>query len=259
MTISCHSRKICVSVFIIVAVILPSSINAGPPFVTDDPEPVDYRHWEFYLASQVGHESDGWSGTCPHIELNYGAIPNLQLHLIAPINFSAPKHGTTQFGYGDTEIGVKYRFMDETAHHPQMGLFPIIEIPTGDRGRDLGGGQFQMFLPLWIQKSIGAEGREWTSYGGAGYWINPGSGNRDWWLIGWLLQRRLNSILTMGIELFHTTPDTIEGESGTKLNMGAILDLSDSYHFLFSAGNSVQGSSGFESYVALQTTLGPRR
>ena len=23
---------------------------AGPPFVTDDPEPVEYRHWEIYLV-----------------------------------------------------------------------------------------------------------------------------------------------------------------------------------------------------------------
>jgi len=34
---------------------------AGPPFVTDDPEPVDYQHWEFYIASQHIETSDGWS------------------------------------------------------------------------------------------------------------------------------------------------------------------------------------------------------
>ena len=25
---------------------------AGPPFTTDDPEPVEYQHWEVYLASR---------------------------------------------------------------------------------------------------------------------------------------------------------------------------------------------------------------
>ena len=24
--------------------------RGGPPFVTDDPEPVDYQHWEFYTS-----------------------------------------------------------------------------------------------------------------------------------------------------------------------------------------------------------------
>jgi hypothetical protein len=30
---------------------LPPRVLAGPPFVTDDPVPVDYQHWEVYLAS----------------------------------------------------------------------------------------------------------------------------------------------------------------------------------------------------------------
>ena len=30
----------------------PSVVFAGPPFRTDDPEPVDYQHWEFYTATQ---------------------------------------------------------------------------------------------------------------------------------------------------------------------------------------------------------------
>ncbi len=27
-----------------------SRVSAGPPFLTDDPEPVEYKHWEFYIA-----------------------------------------------------------------------------------------------------------------------------------------------------------------------------------------------------------------
>ena len=30
---------------------------AGPPFLTDDPEPVDYRHWEAYLFSAYDRSS----------------------------------------------------------------------------------------------------------------------------------------------------------------------------------------------------------
>jgi len=97
---------------------------AGPPFVTDDPEPVDYQHWEFYIASQHFQTSDGWSGTAPHIELNYGVITNVQLHLIAPLAYDAPKNGAAQYGYGDTELGVKIRFLQETSLLPQAGVFP---------------------------------------------------------------------------------------------------------------------------------------
>jgi len=31
--------------------LMPGVANAGPPFRTDDPEPVDYQHYEFYTFS----------------------------------------------------------------------------------------------------------------------------------------------------------------------------------------------------------------
>jgi hypothetical protein len=227
---------------------------AGPPFATDDPEPVEYRHWELYLASQLAHDKDGWSGTSPHFEINYGALPNLQLHLIAPVSFSASSHGATHFGYGDTEFGVKHRFFEETDQLPQIGVFPLVEIPSGNRERGLGTGHAQVFLPLWLQKSFGP----WTTYGGAGYWINPGKDNRDWWFTGWLLQREITPALTLGAEIYHETPSERAGDSNTKLNFGGFYNFSDAYHLLFSAGHTVQGPNTVQSYIALQITFGPK-
>lgn len=226
---------------------------AGPPFTTDDPEPVEYRHWEVYIASQLEHDKDGWSGTSPHFEVNYGALPNLQLHLIAPVAFTAPSHGATNFGYGNTEVGAKYRFFEEADWLPQSGVFPLVEIPSGDRERGLGNGHAQVFLPLWLQKSFGP----WTTYGGAGYWINPGKDNRDWWFTGWLLQREITPALILGAEVFHETPSEKAGDSDTKLNFGGFYNFSDTYHLLFSAGHTVQGPGGFQAYLAFQITFGP--
>lgn len=66
----------------------PGPINAGPPFITDDPEPVEYRHAELYLASQFSYTGDGISGTGPLAEVNYGVIPDVQIHLIAPLAYA---------------------------------------------------------------------------------------------------------------------------------------------------------------------------
>jgi hypothetical protein len=87
-------------------IIIAQCAWAGPPFTTDDPEPVEYRHWEIYVASQLEKDKAGWSGTSPHFEVNYGALPNLQLHLIAPVSFSAAAHGATNFGYGSSRYRV---------------------------------------------------------------------------------------------------------------------------------------------------------
>jgi hypothetical protein len=151
----------------------PLTAMAGPPFLTDDPEPVDYQHWEFYVASMHTQTADGWSGTAPHIELNYGVITNVQLHLIAPLAYNVPNEGSAHFGYGDTELGVKFRFLQETEYLPEMGVFPLLEVPTGKESDGLGSGHLQAFLPLWLQKDFG----DWTVYGGGGYGINPGAGN----------------------------------------------------------------------------------
>ncbi len=175
---------------------------AGPPFFTDDPETVDYQHWEFYTATQYENDKGGPFGTAPHFEANYGVVPNVQLHLLVPDAYARPRGGPTLLGPGDVELGVKYRFLQESDYVPMAGIFPLMEVPTASKARGLGTGQAQSFLPLWLQKSNGP----WTTYGGGGYWINPGAGNRNYWYLGWLLQRDITKWLTLGAEIFHNTP-----------------------------------------------------
>jgi subtilisin family serine protease len=168
----------------------PNAAMAGPPFLTDDPEPADYQHYEFYTFSQGTHVSGDTSGVGPAWEFNYGLFPNGQFHVIAPMAFDSPAGGPSQFGYGDTELGFKYRFIqeDDKGLRPMVGVFPLVEIPTGDQGSGLGAGHARLYLPVWVQKCFG----DWTTYGGGGYRINHGGGttDQDYWFFGWLLQKQ---------------------------------------------------------------------
>lgn len=232
---------------------LERSALAGPPYTTDDPEPVDYQHWEVYFASQLAHDSGGWSGTAPHVEINYGVVPDVQLHLIAPAAVVGPAHGPTQYGYGDTELGTKVRFVQESTWRPQIGSFPLVEIPTGDHRRGLGSGHVQAFLPVWLQKSVGP----WTTYGGGGYWLNPGNGNRNWGFLGWQVQRQIRSDLSVGAEVFHETPQENHGEPETRFDIGLVFDFGETHHLLCSAGRGLQGPNEVQIYLAYQLTFGP--
>src|SRR5580658_3264326 len=118
--------------------------RAGPPYITDDPEPVDYQHWEVYLASMTQHTPDDFAGTLPHVEINYGIVPDA---------FDAAAGEPRNYGLGDIELGVKYRFLKEADDHPEIGIFPLVEVPTGDENKGLGTGHTQLFLPVWMQKS----------------------------------------------------------------------------------------------------------
>jgi len=230
----------------------PSAL-AGPPFVTDDPEPVELHHWEFYIASQHTEVTDGWSGTAPHIELNYGLVTNVQLHLIAPFAYSAPDGGRAHYGYGDTELGVKFRFIAETDDTPQVAVFPMLEIPTGSGSDALGNGRMQAFLPLRMQKSFG----DWTVYGGGGYGINPGTGHENWGFGGIVLQRHIRKDVLLGAELYHRTAMETGGRGDTAFDIGTVVDFSDHHHLLFSAGRSVCGPTRNQFYIAYQLTFGP--
>lgn len=242
----------CTGFVICLAFLASSAAWGGPPFVTDDPEPVELHHGEFYIASEYAENRDGKGGTLPHFEFNYGPIPDLQLHLIVPLAYAHPNAGPTMYGLGDMEVGVKYRFIHESDMIPQVGAFPLVHIPTGNTDRGLGSGHLPVFLPVWMQKSWGP----WTSYGGGGYWINPGGGNRNFWQLGWLGQRDINRFLTIGAEIFYFGMDTVGGRDQTGYNIGGIFNLSGEHHILFSAGSDIAGNNRFSAYLAYQLTFG---
>ncbi|MCL5671252.1 MAG: hypothetical protein M1423_08160 [Acidobacteria bacterium] len=138
------------------------TLLAGPPFQTDDPDPVPYEHYEFYtfsLADSTRLETDTFG---PATEFNWGAGPNVQLHLIVPAAAAFPSDGSPAFGLGDIETGIKYRFIPETKHRPMVGTFTMFEMPTGNANRGLGVGQLWARIPIWIQKDFDP----WTTYGG---------------------------------------------------------------------------------------------
>jgi hypothetical protein len=65
---------------------------------------------------------------------------------------------------------------------------------------------------------------DWTSFAGAGYWLNPGPGNRDFWYVGWAVQRQVAKNLSVGAEIFHQTPNAIGGKDQTGFDVGLTYD-----------------------------------
>jgi hypothetical protein len=48
-------------------VLFPGSATAGPPYRTDDPEPVELHHWEFYTFTTGTHITGDTSGVGPRM------------------------------------------------------------------------------------------------------------------------------------------------------------------------------------------------
>ncbi|MHB1333672.1 MAG: transporter [Sulfuriferula sp.] len=183
----------------------------------------------------------------PAFEYNYGVLPDTQLHIVVPFVQSAPNGAPSESGLGDVEVGVKYRFIQETGTMPQIGIFPMAELATGDSSKGLGNGKTWWRLPVWIQKSWG----EWTTYGGVGYVINHADGQKSYPFAGWLLQKDIGEKWTLGGEVFARNKDTVIGQATTILNFGGFYKFTPDFNLLFSAGHSVSGDSHTVAYLGL--------
>ena len=231
--LNCDIRRTTFAAIALLAVSFCPSY-AGPPFITDDPEPVDLGHWEVYGFSAGAGGHGDTTGLGPSLEVNYGAAPGLQLHFIGGLAYDNQPGGHLQMGMSDTELGAKLRFINpgDDDWYPQVGIFPLVEVPTGNARRGLGAGEWDEFLPIWLQKDWG----KWTTYGGGGYWINPGPGNRNYWFFGWLLQHQITDNLALGTEVFYQTSNMVGRNASTGFNVGGVYDFTEHNHLLFSAG-----------------------
>ena len=223
--------------------------TAGPPYVTDDPEPTRTGGWENYLYASGTNLNGGTAGQAG-VELNYGGAPDLQLSLSLPLAFDT---GDARFGGGDLNVSAKYRFLHapEGSWLPDAAVFPAVGLPTGARTFDTG--HPSLFLPLWLEKDFG----RWSTFGGGGYDINPGRDQRDYALVGWAVTRQVCKRLNLGVGLYYQTPAGVGGPSLTNLGFGAIYQISRHWALLASGGPGLQAPSrsGHATfYASLQFT-----
>lgn len=222
--------------------------HAGPPFVTDDPEPVEFRSWEINTAATGAWHGGQASIGLPSVDINYGIAPDVQLH--AQPRYSIERDGETRKGIDDTEVGVKYRFYENKGDDRSfmLGIYPMYQLATGARRLGADRGTHGVFLPLWAQYDRGP----WTVYGGGGYRINHGADARNSTFTGVTVLRQLTGALQLGVEAFHETATASDARSTSGFNVGGARTLSPHLNLLFSAGRSFGDVASDLLYVGLQ-------
>jgi hypothetical protein len=230
------------------ALLLAPSARADSPFLCEEPEVLERGRWEVIGSAQVLESAGEVTGFLPQVEANYGATPDIELHLEAPIAFHRPEGGPFSLGPGDLELGVKHGFFPEGEVLPQAGTFVLFEAPTGSPSRGLGEDGFRFFFPLWLRKTFGP----WETYGGAGYWVNASPGGKDWLFAGWVVERRILEGLTLGLELMHRAADDNGGEGGDGFNAGCRADLGGGFQLQLSAGRDWSGPNRCAAFLGLR-------
>jgi Putative MetA-pathway of phenol degradation len=222
-------------------------IRAGPPFVTDDPEPPPPGGWEINVPFVLERTPGKTDMDNPLFDLNYG-LPNVQLKLEFPVEVVHQDGAGTAAGAGDLVLGIKWRFLNNEQSQLQFGTYPQLLVPTGDHARGLGQGQPAYLLPFLVQKSWS----KWTVYGDVGYWWQTGAETRDYFYAGAVIEREINERLTLGAELFGNSPKERGGRSEVAFNIGGTWKLREHLNLLFSGGRDIVGDTHAMAYVGLQ-------
>jgi len=228
----------------------PAAALAGPPYLTDDPEPTDQGRWEVYAFVGGAKSPDGLDGETG-LDINYGAARDLQLTAVVPLGYAARDYSLDglKAGGGVLEFAAKLRLLhqSDTGWRPDVSVFPRLFVPTDVA---FGPAHANLWLPVWAEKDFGP----WSVFGGGGYDINPAPEGRNFWQGGIAVTRSFGQRASLGAELWRQTADTPTGGGFTAANLGATWRLSRRWSLIGSAGPTWQddGGHGSDLYMALK-------
>src|SRR5206468_8917873 len=111
----------------------------------------------------------------------------------------------------------KYRFFRDEQRGLSAAIFPRAILPTSSLTP---GEKTRVLLPLWVGKDF-AGGT--SIFGGGGYMINPGTGNRNFWQAALALTHDLGKQVSVGAEVTRQSADTAGGTTQTRAGVGGNL------------------------------------
>jgi hypothetical protein len=194
-------------------VCIGARLHAQLPFYTDDAGVTEpgKGHLEFFneydgLQLQDPNETQNTA----NFKFNYGLPHSFEVDVDFPyLSIYRTKGNAPSHGFGDTNLGIKKTFLNESANSrlPALAASFYIEFPTGDPSEQLGSGLHDYWLNLIAQKSLSATTR---ITGNAGYLF---AGNTSTGVIGTTtrghvfpgglsLQHDFLPSLTLGLEIF---------------------------------------------------------
>ena len=97
---------------VLLILVLPCRLMAGPPLAIDDPGVLDPGQWEFIAAVTVASTNEGDVYQAPILDVSFGLTPNTQASVVLPYVFVDPKNESSDSDFGNFAIGYKWRFIN---------------------------------------------------------------------------------------------------------------------------------------------------
>jgi hypothetical protein len=228
-------KYICGLFVALLIICFPLGVLAGPPILTDDPGTPGPGKWETNIGFTVEKRQDATLYNAPVLDINYGIGEHLQFNYGVSWNLLTTTDGTAKDGIGNSEVALKWRFLDEDTSGVNLSVYPRFilnnAVSSADRGLVDKGTVFR--LPFQLEKKMGA------------IIINPEFGHDfrrvdgDEWFYGLALKYDGIKGLEAMVEVFGTADKDFKEEENVA-NIGFQKDVSENVSLLASAGRGLR-------------------
>ena len=233
-------------------VLLAQPAVAGPPFVSDDPEPTPYRHFEIYTFNNGTNTRDGTGGEAG-IDFNYGGTPDLQLTATLPAGYDHSPGGGINIGMSNLELAAKYRFLHQDAFGLDVAVFPRVFLPSGSNR--IGDNHVSLLLPVWVERDWKGG---WSAFGGGGCVVSE-IRSADLCEAGLQCPGRYlsfcPSLAGIGAELFHQTATSGGTPATSSVGIGWRYDLNENFHLLGYVRRGIQNTEETDRFSWYSSVL----
>jgi hypothetical protein len=106
--------------------------QGGPPLITDDPDTPGPSYWEINIPMILESSAEGRHFDAPFPDINYGVGKRIQLKFEMPWVTVAPREQPIQTGIGNSNSGVKWRFLGQEEKVVSWSIYPQLEVNTSE-------------------------------------------------------------------------------------------------------------------------------
>ncbi len=128
---------------------------AARPLTTDDAWTVEKGQFQLESGFDATRQDNHDRELSPSLTLSYGLSERMDLGVGWGYLFIHPKEGKKENGLSDTEVKLKYRWIDEKGWIPALAVTGTLKIPTASESKGLGSGQTDFGMNTIVTKNLG--------------------------------------------------------------------------------------------------------
>lgn len=221
--------------------------------LTDDPGTPGANKWELNIGWTAQHTPGSSLTGLPELDLNYGIGDRVEITYFVDYDDLQAKGVGSRWGFGDSELAVKWRFHDTGENGTLISVYPQVSFLTPGshsdrRGLADAGTSYQLpvefehdFKMLSVNFDLGHSFATKGDYSG--------------WFGGICIGHQIKKGWEVDGEI-HANADARAQHEEAIVNLATRIDLSNNYTLMFLIGRDVSNTLGpkssFMSYLGLQ-------